>query len=221
MHAKDLISEVIPPLQPSDTGAEGLHWMDVFRISHLPIVSGGDFLGLISDVDIFDRNMPEEPVGKYSVALSGPFVYDYQHLYEVVELAARLDLTAVPVLTEKHKYLGTISSRQLIRSFADMAAVKIPGGILVLEINANDYSLSQIAQIIEENDAKILSCYVTSPPDSVKMEVTLKINRVDLTSVIRTFLRYDYVVKASYQSNDRNEDVLRNNYDQFMMYLNV
>ena len=221
MLAKDLISELIPPLKPSDTGADGLRWMDVFRVSHLPIVTGGDYLGLISDADILDRNMSDESVGEHAGTPLSPFVYDYQHLYEVVALASRLDLTAIPVLTDEHRYLGTISSRQLLQSFSDMAAVKQPGGILVLEINANDYSLSRIAGIVEENDARILSCYVTSPPDSVKMEITLKINRTDLTSIIQTFLRYDYRIKASYQSRNRNEDVLRSNYDQFMLYLNV
>ncbi len=221
MLAKDLISEVIPPLQPTDTGARGLHWMEVFRVSHLPVVNHGDLLGLISDVDIFDRNMAEGLISEYPIPTFSPFVYEYQHLYEVIELVSRLNLTAIPVLTEGNKYLGVITLRQIIQTFGELAAVKTPGGILILELNANDYSLSQIARIVEENDAKILSCYVTSPRDSVKMEVTLKIDRIDLTSIIQTFLRYDYTVKASYQSRDQNEEVLRNNYDQFMMYLNV
>ena len=221
MLARDLISEVIAPLQPSDTGARGLHWMEVFRISHLPVVNHGDFLGLVSDVDIFDRNKTDIPVGEYSLAPLSPFVYEYQHLYEVIELVSQLNLTAIPVLTENLKYLGVITVRQLIQSLGKLAAMEMPGGIIVLEINDNDYSLAQIARIVEENNAKILSSYITSTTDSVKMEVTLKINQVDLTSIIRTFLRYNYIIKASYQSNNRNEDILRNNYDQFMMYLNV
>ena len=103
----------------------------------------------------------------------------------------------------------------------NMTAVKIPGGIIVLELNTHDYSMAQIARIVEDNDAKILSCYVTTATDSMKMEVTLKINQTDLTSVIRSFQRYDYSIKASYQGHNRQEDVLRNHYDQFMLYLNV
>ena len=221
MLAKDLISDVISPLQLTDTGSRGLHWMDIFRISHLPLVDHGDLLGLISDVDIFDRNMEDGLMGEYPAQETSPFVYEYQHLYEVIEMVSRLNLTAVPVLTEENKYLGVITLRQIIQAFGELVAVKTPGGILVLELNANDYSLSQIARIVEDNNAKMLSCHVTSPRDSVKMEITLKIDRVDLTSVIQSFVRYEYVIKASYQSNDRNEEVLRNNYDQFMMYLNV
>lgn len=221
MLAKDLISEVIPPLQPSDTLSKGLQWMEVFHVSHLPVVKYGDFLGLISDADIFDRNRMDEPVSEYLQTLFSPFVYEYQHLYEVIELAARLNLTAVPVQTDENKYLGVITSRQLIQTFGRQVTVAVPGGILVLEMNANDYSLSQIARIVEENNAKILSSYITSPPDSVRLEVTLKIDRTDMTSIIQTFMRYDYTVKGTYQGSNQNEEILRKNYEQFMKYLSV
>ena len=96
-----------------------------------------------------------------------------------------------------------------------------PGGIIVLEMNSHDYSLAQIARIVEDNDAKILSSHVLSVAHSIKIEVTLKINRMDLTSIIQSFQRFGYVIKASVHGYNRNEDVLRDNYDQFMMYLNV
>jgi len=105
--------------------------------------------------------------------------------------------------------------------FENVAAMKMPGGVVVLELNVHDYSMAQIARIVEDNDAKIWCCYVSSPADSAKMEVTLKINQTDLTSVIRSFQRYGYFIKASYHGHNRQEDILRNHYDQFMLYLNV
>jgi glycine cleavage system regulatory protein len=101
------------------------------------------------------------------------------------------------------------------------ATVKTPGGVIVLELNVHDYSLAHIARIVEDNDAKILSSHVSSVSDSMKLEVTLKINREDVTSIILSLMRYDYTIKASYRSSNRNEDVLRNHYEQLMMYLNV
>ena len=101
------------------------------------------------------------------------------------------------------------------------ATVKTPGGVIVLELNIHDYSLAHIARIVEDNDAKILSSHVTTIADSMKMEVCLKINRTDITSILQSFVRYDYTIRASYQSNNRNEDVLRSHYEQLMMYLNV
>ncbi|MBN2614011.1 MAG: CBS domain-containing protein [Bacteroidales bacterium] len=221
MYAKDLISDVVPALKTSDSGQKALYWMDIFRISHLPIVNNRDFLGLISDKDIYDLNMSEEPIGNHTLSLFSPYVTTNQHVYEVMELASRMMLTVVPVLDQNNHYLGLITLTDLLHYFADMSAIKQPGGILVLDINASDYSLTQIAQIVESNDAKILSLYITSHPQSTKMEVTLKINRLDLTSVIQTFNRYNYTIKASFMNQDDMDALYENRYDAFMRYLNI
>ncbi|MBN2214741.1 MAG: CBS domain-containing protein [Bacteroidales bacterium] len=221
MLAKDLISDVIPSLKTSDSGQKALYWMDIFRISHLPIVNNEDFLGLISDKDIYDLNMSEEPIGNHTLSLFSPYVTDSQHVYEVMELASRMMLTVVPVLDKDNRYLGLITLTDLLHYSADMAAIKQPGGILVLEINSNDYSLTQIAQIVESNDAKILSMYITSHSLTTKMELTLKINRQDLTSIIQTFNRYNYIIRASFMHDDDMDSLYENRYDLFMKYLNI
>ena len=109
----------------------------------------------------------------------------------------------------------------LVYYFADVSALKQPGGIIVLDLNANDYSLSEIAQIIEGNDAKILSLYITSPSESTKMEVTIKVNRKDLTSIIQTFIRYNYTIKASFMDENDMNSMYENRYESFIKYLNI
>ena len=221
MLAKDLISDVIPALRTSDSGQKALYWMDIFRISHLPIVNNEDFLGLISDKDIYDLNMAEEPIGNHSLSLFSPYVTFDQHIFEVIEIASRLNLSVVPVLDHNNHYLGLITMNHLIHYFGDLSALKQPGGIIVLEINVNDYSLSEIAQIIEGNDAKILSLYVNSHSNSMKMEVSIKINRKELTSIIQTFNRYNYIIKASFMDENDLNSLYENRYDQFMKYLSI
>jgi len=216
-----MMSEIVPALKTSDTGFQALTWMDVFRISHLPIVNNSEFLGLISDKDIYNLNMADEPIGNHNLSLFSPFVYENQHIYEVIELVSRLKLSAVPVLDHNNNYLGIITLNELIDRFAELPALKHPGGILVLELNVNDYSLSQISQIVESNDAKILSLYISSSEDSTKMDVILKINRTDLSSIIQTFERYDYTIKASYLKDNETDSLIKNRYELFMRYLNV
>ncbi len=221
MLAKDLISDVIPALRTSDSGQKALYWMDIFRISHLPIVNNKDFLGLISDKDIYDLNMAEEPIGNHSLSLFSPYVTLDQHIFEVIEIASRLNLSVVPVLDHNNHYQGLITMNHLIHYFGDLSALKQPGGIIVLEINVNDYSLSEIAQIIEGNDAKILSLYVNSHSNSMKMEVSIKINRKELTSIIQTFNRYNYIIKASFMDENDLDSLYENRYEQFMKYLSI
>jgi len=221
MLAKDLISDVIPALRTSDSGQKALYWMDIFRISHLPIVNNVDFLGLISDKDIYDHNMAEEPIGNHKLSLFSPFVTMDQHIYEVIELASELQLSVVPVLDAENQYQGVISLTDLLHYFTDVSALKQPGGIIVLELNANDYSLSEIAQIVESNNARILSVYITSPANSTKLEVTVKINHKDLTSIVQTFIRYNYIIKASFMDENDLNSLYENRYDLFMKYLNI
>jgi acetoin utilization protein AcuB len=221
MVAKDLISEVIPSLKTSDTGQTALNWMEIFRISHLPIVNNQDFLGLISDADIYDMNQPEEPIGNHELTLLKPYVDAEQHIFEVIGLASRLKLTVVPVLDNNNHYKGVITTTDLVRFLAGISSMDQPGGIIVLEITERDYSLSQIAQIIESNNVKVLSMYITSPPDSMRLEVTVKVNSNDIVSVIRTFERYNYEVKTWVTTDDSMDRFYSERFDLLMKYLNM
>ncbi|OFY64837.1 MAG: hypothetical protein A2V64_03950 [Bacteroidetes bacterium RBG_13_43_22] len=221
MIANDLISEIIPSLKTSDTGQTALNWMEIFRISHLPIVNNQDFLGLISDTDIYDMNQPEEPIGNHELTLLKPYVTDNQHLFEVIGLAARLKLSVVPVLDNNSRYKGVITTSDLIRHIAGISSMDQPGGIIVLELIERDYSLSQIAQIVESNNIKVLSMYITSPLESTRLEVTLKVNTTDMFALIKTFERYNYEVKTWVTTNDSIDRFYSERFDLLMKYLNM
>jgi CBS domain-containing protein len=195
--------------------------MEIFRISHLPIVNSTDFLGLISDTDIYDMNQPEEPIGNHELTLLKPYVTDNQHLFEVMGLAARLKLSVVPVLDNNNHYKGVITTSDLIRHMAGISSMDQPGGIIVLELIERDYSLSQIAQIVESNNVKVLSMYITSPAESTRLEVTLKVNTTDLLALIRTFERYNYEVKTWVTTNDSIDRFYSERFDLLMKYLNM
>lgn len=215
------MSDVVPALKTSDTGIQALSWMDIFRISHLPIVNNFEFMGLISDKDIYNLNMVDEPIGNHNLSLFSPYVTQDQHIYEVIELASRLRLSVVPVLDHKNHYQGLITINDLVGHFANLSALQHPGGIIVLEVNENDYSLTEISQIVESNDAKILSLYISSPNNTTRVQVTLKINRNDLTSIIRTFERYEYDILVSYMKEDEADSLYEDRFDLFMRYLNT
>lgn len=220
MYARELISDDIPPLKTSDTGERALAWMDEFRVSHLPIVNNVDFLGLISESDILDFNSASEPIGGHSLNLSRPYVFDYQHTYDVLKVMSSLKLSVIPVLNDKDQYLGLIHLSTLLQHFAEMASMKESGGLLILELNLHDYSLSEIARIVESNDAKILSLYISSHIDSTKLELTIKINRTDLSGIIQTFNRFNYTIKASFHQSEYVDD-LKDRFDSFMSFINI
>ena len=142
-----------------------------------------------------------------------------QHLFDIIEVLEKNNLSVVPVLDENKQYRGVITNRKLLYTIAKSAAIQSVGGVIVLQMNNNDYSLTEIANIIENNDAKILSTYVTSDSESTKMEVTIKINKTEITPIIKDFERYEYSVIASYKEDDEEIDFM-NRYDQLMRFLN-
>ena len=220
MLAKDLITDEIPPLKTSDTGLMAINWMEEFKVSQLPIVEKHEYLGLISDTDILDLNITDQELGKSKLSLLRPFVYESQNIYEVIKLASSMKLSVLPVLNTQEHYVGIIPVISLIHQFATLAATREPGGIIILEMNVHDYSMTQVAQIVEGNDAKILSSYVNSLADSTKIEVTLKLNKADLSAILQTFYRYNYNVKASFHQSEFSDD-MKNRFDSFMNYINI
>lgn len=220
MLAYELITEEVPSLKPTDTGKKVLDWMEDFRISHLPVVNKREFMGLVSYADMLDHNDGKKTIEKLHVSLINASVRDNYHIFDVLKVISRHNVSAVAVLDDQNKYVGVITADSIIKKIAAMPFVNEPGGIIILEILVRDYSLSQIAQIVEGNDAKILNLYVNSHPDTTKMEVTIKVNKDDLAPILQTFSRYNYVVKATFHQSQMGVD-LKNRYDEFMHFLNI
>ena len=219
MIAENLISDIIIPLRTSDTGAEALSTMGEFYVRHLPIVNQEELLGLISEDEILDHDA-EEPVGSYKLNPSLPFVRINDHLYDVMRLVADYQLSAIPVVDDQRRYIGLITADNLIRHFAEIGAFREPGGIIVLDMVRQDYSLAQLARIVESENAVILSSYVQTFADSPRIEVTLKINKQNILNILASFERFDFIVKATFNEMEYF-DTLRERYDSLISYLNV
>lgn len=220
MLAKDLFTDAVIPVLTSDTAAYALKLMEDQKICHLPIVNNVEFLGLISENDIYSLNQLEESIGSHKLSANNAFVYQHQHIYEIISLAGELSLSIIPVIDSKNRYLGSITLPNLLEKYSQTASIQNPGGIIVIERNQNDYSFEEIARIVESNDAKILNSYVSSFRESMKLEVTIKINRMNIFPILQTFERYGYVVLATFTEADYKND-LQDRYDSLMNYLNI
>jgi predicted transcriptional regulator len=221
MTAKQLISGTIFPLKTSDTGMFAISQMEELRCSHLPVAEGAEFLGVISDTEIVSQQDSDLEIGTYRSCFIQAYVSENQHIYEVIKAFSTLHLSILPVLNDKNQYIGSISLPALVDQLGEVMALHQPGGIIVLEINDKDYNLPEIAQIVESNDTKILSLYLTSFPDSTKLEVTIKVNRIDIGPVLQTFFRFNYIVKASWSQEDVYSEGLQDRFDALMNYLSI
>ncbi len=221
MIAKQIITDAITPLKLTDTGSDALMFMDEMKVSHLPVVKGDEFVGLVSETDIYNMKDPDASLGEQKLPHLNVFVNEYQHFFNVIGVMAANSLTLVPVVDEKVHYIGSIMINNLVKYFSLTGAINSMGSIIVLELNQNDYVLSQISQIVESHDQKILSLYVTSQKDSTKIEVTMKVNSMDIQPLIQTFNRYNYIIKATFSESTEMYEDLRDRYDALMNYLNI
>ncbi len=221
MIAEDLINHMIPPLKGTDDAHKAIVWMEEFRCSYMPVVQNDKLLGFISEEIILETNDIDRLVKDFDLAGENCYVHLDTHFYDILKVAADNKLQMVAVLNEDQTYAGIITVQDTLTSFAQTAAVQLPGGILVLSMNHLDYSLAEIARLVEENHAKILSSIVKEDPlDSAKLRLTLKINQIDLSRIVATLERFNYRVIGQYQETKPKVDD-KDRIDMLLRYLDI
>ncbi len=220
MTAKNLIAHDIPALTVDQTGRDAFHMLNDYHVKHLPVLEDGQLVGILSEEDVFNHKL-YDTIKSYDFSLLRRFsVFENEHIFEVMRVMGDNRLTIIPVTDTEGKYLGLISQNDLLRYFANTASFTEPGAVMVLEMNRRDYSLSTIAQIVESEDVKILSTFVTSTDDPDNVELTIKVNRHEINRVIASLERHEYEVKHTF-SNIDHSNVMTERYESFMNYLNM
>lgn len=221
MIASDLISNIVPVLNREDTCLQALNWMEVFRVSHLPMVQGKTYLGLVADELIYSHGDLNDKLEVLQVPAEETFVYGNDHIYEVVSLAASHLLSVVPVVDRKGNFMGSVTLTDILKGLEVLLCAGQDGGIIVLEINRIDYALSEIVQIVEYNEARILSCYTSCNKDSSQLRLTLKVNTLNIDPILNTFMRYGYTILNSFVTGEEEQDSLRERYGLLMKYMSM
>jgi CBS domain-containing protein len=133
----------------------------------------------------------------------------------------KLKLSVLPVLDDDHYYIGAITLYDLARRFAKLFSLQELGGVVVLEMNANNYSLSEISQLAESNGYRILSVFLDRKPGTQILDVIVKLDKDDLSALIQAFMRFNYTVKAVYFDQSMLSDLYMDRYEQFMKFMNL
>ncbi|TAE37807.1 MAG: CBS domain-containing protein [Sphingobacteriales bacterium] len=218
MIALDLIANIITPLKPTDTVAWASSLMLDFKTNHLPVVSPDlTFLGLVSDDDLIEAK-PQDTLHTIALSSYANFVYQQQHIYDVIRTVYEQNLSIIPVLDDSKKYQGLITLNTLVQNMASLQSSSQAGAIIVLELGPHDNSLAFIAQIIEAQDTQILSTYTRHIPQSTQTELTIKVNKTDVGQILVAFTRYKIDVKAIFNHQDKYNNVT-DRYQSLINYL--
>jgi CBS domain-containing protein len=216
----ELINNTIPRLQLQDTVGKALQLTNDFRVSHLPVVSEENFLGLISEedlIDIGDEKLPIEFLEKHFVKA---FVQDNVHFLNAVNISAQFETNIVAVVNPENELAGVITTQDLLKTLGNFAGANEIGGIIVLEMERSQFAISEISRIVESNDCNILHLNTTTNEITGLLTVTIHINKREIAIVVSTFERYEYDV-IYFFGNEKFENEIHNNYRHLMNYLDI
>ena len=216
--ALNLISKSLPHLNRGESALYVLNLMDELRVTDLPVVENGLFLGLANESDFLNAEVYQGDV-QAELDLLNVSVLPEAHVLDVLKVVSENDISVIPVVDEGNNYIGTITSADLLDHLAEMLGVMRDGGIIVLQVVERDHSIQQIARIIEENNAKILSLSVM-PSEVGNLEIHIKIDLPDLNPILQSLERFNYTILSKFQASQYDHE-LKDRYDELMRYLNM
>lgn len=219
MLVKDFITKEIPVLKSFDTAEYALALMEDFKLKHLPLVVDGTYRFLVSERELLSMTNLSDPIGE-QFQLS-PFINESAHILEALGVITRYRITSLPVVSADGLYLGLLTRERFVDALSELCCAEVGGSILVLELKQQDYSLTEIARIVESNNAHVLTLFSTCDSSTGRVLVTLKLDLEDASPVIRSFERFNYDVASLFMKRGVIDETLRQRMDEVIYYMNM
>jgi CBS domain-containing protein len=220
MLTTELINNNIPRLQLLDTVSKALQLINDFRVTHLPVVSEENYLGLVSEDDLLDLKEEKSTIQTVESCFIKAFVKENEHFLNAVNFSNLYESTVVPVVNEDNELAGVITVTDLLRALGDFSGANEIGGIIVMEMERSQFAISEISRIVESNDATILHLNTTVQAATGLLTVTLHLNKKEIAAIVSSFERYEFDV-IYYFGDEKFENEIHSNYRHLMNYLDI
>jgi CBS domain-containing protein len=219
MLATQLINSGFPSIHLTDSASLALQLMEDYDVQHLPVLSEEKYVGLVSKSDLLDLS-EEQAIGFESTPILPYSIKGEEHFLTALKLAAEKEISLVPVINDQSELIGVISITELLYRLSNFLGNNEPGGVIVLEINKRNFSFGEISRLVETNNALITQCNTFTEPETGLVIITLKINKIEISAIVATFQRYEYIVRY-YFGEEQYSNELKDNYNHLLAYLNV
>jgi acetoin utilization protein AcuB len=220
MLTRELLSQTLPSLRLHDKVYQALQLMNDNHVTHLPIISNEKYTGIISEEDLLQVDNDGLTLEQLEQSFFNVAVKEDEHFLKMIQVAAENGLSIVPVVNEENELVGTVAYNDLLRYASEFMSLNEPGGLIVLEIASNQYSFNEISKLVEINDAQITQLNSSNDAETGMMQVTIRINKPEISDIVATFQRYEYNIKYSF-GEEQYVNELRTNYDNLMNYLKI
>jgi CBS domain-containing protein len=211
---------MIPYLHLHDTVYQALQLMNDYHVVHLPIVDDNKYIGIVSEDELLRAGDDTAELQEIREVFPTPSVKDDEHFLKAIQIAVQNSLSVVPVIEGEQNIVGVVTYNDLLKHSSDFMSLHEPGGLIVIELEGKEYSFNEISRIVESNDAQITQLNTHTDQETGLMQLTIKINKLEVSDIVATFQRYEYNVKY-YFGEELFENELRNNYDNLMNYLKI
>ncbi|MGB1307742.1 MAG: CBS domain-containing protein [Oceanihabitans sp.] len=219
MNLSNYIINDIKPLLNTDSIGDLQQLFNQLTYSHIPLKNEeGTYIGCISETDVHCfENL--KPIKECAYATEGFYVREDTNWLDILEAFAQNSTNIMPILNAKNKYLGYYELNDIISLFNETPFFAEAGGILIIEKGLNDYSFSELSQIVETNNGKLLGAFISKIENDVA-QITLKIGNTGLNDIMQTFRRYSYNIISGHEEDDYIEN-LKERSDYLNKYLNM
>jgi CBS domain-containing protein len=219
MNMNEYILEEIKPLHPKDAVKSAQKLFKNYPITHFPVIENNKFVGSFGEDDIQTIENKEDEIDTYAHLLHSFYADEKATVIELLKIFADNDTNIIPVINQFKDYIGYFDLRDVLDVFSTSPFMLEESETLIIEKQKNDYSMSQIVQIIESNGGKLLGIYISAKQLDM-IQVTLKIISKEINEIMQTLRRYDYKI-ISIHENDLYLEDLKNRSGYLQKYIEM
>lgn len=218
MKIQSRINNALPVFEIHEPLEQVIEFFTQSTFSHVAITNEGKYLGVLAEKDLSTFETGKK-IDDYRYNLEVFAASEEATWMDVLEIFTRKEANLLPVLNQGGEVLGYYELNNIITMIIDIPFFAEPGSLLVVAKGIADYSFSEIAQIVESNNAKLFGAFVTATRNDI-VQITLKLSSGSLNEVIQTFRRYNYNILYGNKDDQFLED-LKQRSDYLDKYLNV
>ncbi|NOT52137.1 MAG: CBS domain-containing protein [Chitinophagaceae bacterium] len=220
MLTRELSSQTLPVLRLQDKVFQALEMMNDNRVTHLPVADGDKYVGILSEEDLLQAENDHSTLDTLEQSFFNVSVKEEEHFLKAIQVAAENGLTVVPVVSEENDLVGSVAYNDLLKFSSEFMSLSEPGGLMVLEMESNQYSFNDISKLVEANNAQITQLNTSNDAETGLMQVTIRVNKPEISDIVAAFQRHEYNVKYFF-GEELYTNELRSNYDNLMNYLKI
>lgn len=219
MNITEYLSEEIRPLRLKDDVKKAQKVFKNYPITHFPVIENNMLLGNFAEEDIQTIENKEDELVMYNHLLNSFFADEKATVLELLKIFADNDSNIIPILNDKKEYIGYLDLRDVLDVFSSSPFMIEEGETLIVEKLQNDFSMSEITQIVESNGGKLLGLYISEKTGEF-VQITVKVISDEINEIMQTFRRYDYKIVSMHENDIYLED-LKNRSDYLQKYLEM